>query len=300
MARDGDSIGGFEKADGAAPAMQAPRAVPGYGVRRFGAVNWLGLATLYRREVRRFLKVSFQTVLAPVVSSLLFLIVFKFAIGDGRPPVGGVPYLAFLAPGLVMMAMLNNAFANSSSSILISKVQGAIVDTLMPPLSPSELAAGYVAGAATRGVVVGAATALAMIPFMIAEPFDRNLQIWAILYFSLGASVMLGAVGVLAGIWSEKFDQLAAISNFLITPMAFLSGSFYSIRELHAQGRLPEIIYDISQWNPFFYMIDGFRYGFTGASDAPVWRAAAVVFGLNIALLAACQRLIKSGYKLKA
>ena len=250
MARDGNMAGHGRK-DGGERAGLAADAPPRFAVRHFGAVNGRGLWTLYKREVRRFLKVSFQTVLAPVVSSLLFLVVFKFAIGQGRPPVAGAPFLAFLAPGLVMMSILNNAFANSSSSLLISKVQGAIVDTLMPPLSPSELAAGYVGGGATRGVIVGAATALAMAPFIFAEPYAHEMHFWAIAYFAIGASVMLGAAGVLAGVWAEKFDQLSAITNFLITPMAFLSGSFYSIRELHETGRLPQIIYDLANGTRF-------------------------------------------------
>ena len=276
-----------------------PAATRPFGARQFGAVNWLGLWTLYMREVRRFMKVSFQTVLAPVVSSLLFLLVFMFAIGQTRGDVQGAPFVLFLAPGLVMMSILNNAFANSSSSLLISKVQGSVVDFLMPPLSASELTVGFLCGAATRGVLVGVVTGLAMSAVMMATAPMAISNVWAILYFGVSASVLLGAVGVLGGVWAEKFDQLAAVTNFVITPMAFLSGSFYSIAELHEAGRMPDWLFTATQLNPFFYMIDGFRYGFTGVADAPVLRGALVIAVLNVVMIFATYRMFKSGYRLK-
>ncbi|MEM1102784.1 MAG: ABC transporter permease [Pseudomonadota bacterium] len=276
-----------------APAAPGPdRAI---GERRFGAVNWLGVWTLYVREVRRFLKVAFQTVFAPVTSTLLFLLVFHLALGQNRGDVNGAPFIVFLAPGLAMMAILNNAFANSSSSLIIAKVQGSLVDILMPPLSAAELTAGLVLGAATRGLMVGVSTiaAMAIVMAWAGAPLSVH-NIFAAFYFALAASTMLGMVGVIAGIWAEKFDQLAVVTNFVITPMAFLSGTFYSIRDL------PETFYGVSQWNPIFYLIDGIRYGFTGVSDASVLRGALIAAALNVVLLAICYRLFKSGYKLRS
>ena len=268
-----------EAADGGA----APRA------REIGAVNWLGLWTLYKKEVRRFLKVSFQTVLAPVATTLLYMTVFSLAIGASRPAVNGVDFAVFLAPGLVMMGLLNNAFANSSSSLIVAKVQGNTVDFLMPPLSPGELAAAFIGGAMTRGIIVGAATAVCIAPFVglpVAHP-------WAVAYFGLGAAAMLAMIGVIAGVWAEKFDHLAVITNFIIMPLTFLSGTFYSIEIL------PEPFYTISHANPVFYMIDGFRYGFIGTADGDLWAGAAVVASLNLALLAATYLVLRSGWRLK-
>lgn len=272
---------------------------PEYGVRRFDGVNWLGVWTLYKKEVRRFLKVAFQTVLAPVISTLLFLLVFVAAWGD-RPPINVegtlVPFLAFLPPGLIMMAVLNNAFANSSSSLIIGKVQGNIVDVLMPPLSASELTAAFVLGAATRGLMVGAVTAVTCylfvggsVPLTIASPA-------ALLFFAVAASLMLAMAGVLAGVWAEKFDQLAAVTNFLVTPLAMLSGTFFSVKA----DNIPDFVATISHFNPFFYAIDGFRYGVIGASDAPVLLGAAVMIGVNAALYFVCYLVLKSGWRLKS
>ncbi|MFQ5561935.1 MAG: ABC transporter permease [Parvularculaceae bacterium] len=274
-----------------APGVPAPYA---FGERRFGAVNWLGLWTLYVKEVRRFLKVAFQTIIAPVISTLLFLVVFMQAFGAARGDVGGVPYIVFLAPGLIMMAILTNAFANSSSSLMISKVQGSIVDVLMPPLSPSEMAVAFVAGAATRGLLVGLVTALTSAGFMaFSDPMGLAVP-WAAAYFALAAAFMFGMLGVLGGVWAEKFDQLAAVTNFIITPLTFLSGTFYAI------SRLPEPFLTFSHFNPVFYLIDGFRYGFTGAAEASVLTGVLVTLGVNTVLAVWCYGLIKSGYKLKS
>lgn len=257
--------------------------------RRIGAINTLGLWTLYRKEVQRFLKVLVQTLLAPAVTTWLFIIVFSLAFGRNRPAVEGVPFVEFLAPGLILMSILNNAFANSSSSILVSKVQGNTVDYLMPPLSAGELAAAFIAGAATRGIMVGAVTAAAMLPFIDLVPDVP----WAALYFGLGAALMLGMVGVIGGVWAEKFDHMSAVTNFIIMPLTFLSGTFYSV------SILPEPFQTLSHWNPFFYMIDGFRYGFTGHADGNVAIGVAVVAGINLVLLVACYLVLRSGWRLK-
>ncbi len=257
--------------------------------RTFGAVNWLGLWTLCVKEVRRFLKVSTQTVAAPVVTTLLFLAIFSLALGRAVETVAGVPFTAFLAPGLIMMAMVQNAFANTSSSIVISKVQGNIVDVLMPPLSPGELTFGFAFGGVARGLVVGVTVGLAMSLFVHVRIHDLAF----VVYHGIAASLMLSLLGIAGGVWSEKFDHIAAVTNFVITPLAFLSGTFYSI------DRLPELGRVIAQWNPFFYMIDGFRYGFTGHADGSLVVGVFAVAGLNIVLWALCHWMFASGYKLR-
>lgn len=266
---------------GAAPLPPSPRTI--------GAVNWLGLWTLYKKEVRRFLKVSFQTVLAPVATTLLFMMVFALAIGVTREAPGGVPFVMFLAPGLIMMGLLNNSFANSSSSLIVAKVQGNTVDFLMPPLSPAELAAAFIGGAITRGVIVAAASAIVIVPF-VSLPITH---VWAILFYGIGAAAMLGMVGVIAGVWAEKFDHLAVITNFIIMPLTFLSGTFYSI------SILPEPFQTISHINPFFYLIDGFRYGFIGYADGNLAVGVAMVLAINAALLTATYLVLRSGWRLK-
>ena len=272
-----------------------PIAPQGFGVRRFGAVNWLGLQTLLAKEIRRYLKVSFQTIFAPVISTLLFLVVFMQAMGRGRAAIDGVPYVEFLAPGLVMMAILTNAFANSSSSIIIAKVQGSIVDVLMPPLSASELTVAFVAGAASRGLLVGLVAALTSAGFMAFSPTPMHIEhFWAVAYFSTCAALIFGMLGVLGGVWADKFDQLAVVTNFIITPLTFLSGTFYAITNL------PQPFLAFSHANPVFYLIDGFRYGFTGAAEAPVAVGAAVCLGLVIALGLSSYFVIKAGYKLQS
>lgn len=274
-------------------AASAPQSTDGSTIpqpRPLGAVNWLGLWTLYKKEVRRFLKVSFQTVLAPVATTLLYMIVFSLAIGSRRGEVMGVDFTAFVAPGLIMLGMLNNSFANSSSSLIVAKVQGNTVDFLMPPLSPGELAAAFIGGAVTRGVIVGAATALAVAPFV-----DVSIShLWAMLYFGLSAAAMMSMIGLIAGLWAEKFDHLAVITNFIIMPLAFLSGTFYSVEIL------PEPFYTISHVNPVFFMIDGFRYGFIGAHDSPLLIGGLVVLAINAALLIASYLLLRSGWRLKS
>jgi ABC-2 type transport system permease protein len=258
--------------------------------RAIGAVNWLGLWTLYKKEVRRFMKVSFQTVFAPVTTSLLFMLVFSVAIGSQRGEILGVPFTSFLAPGLVMLGILNNGFANSSSSLLVAKIQGNTYDFLMPPLSPAELCAAFIGGAMTRGVLVGVATACGIAPFV-----DLSItHVWAVLYFGLSAAAMMGMIGVLAGVWAEKFDHLSVITNFVIMPLAFLSGTFYSVEIL------PGIFYTLSHINPVFFMIDGFRYGFIGEHDSNLFVGAMVILAINLVLLASSYALIRSGWRLKS
>jgi len=253
------------------------------------ASNALGLYTLYMREVRRFLKVYTQTIVGPVVTTLLFLAVFALALGPVVTKVGGVPFMEFLVPGLIMMAMVQNAFANTSSSMMIAKVQGNIVDTFMPPLSAHELTRGHAMGGVTRGLMVGVAVAL-VVSFIV--PFGLH-NVGFILYFAVGASLMLSLLGVIGGIWSDKFDHIAALTNFVITPLSFLSGTFYSIQ------RLPEAAQMVAHFNPFFYMIDGFRYGIIGQADTSVWTGMAVVAVVDAALWWVCWRMFATGYKLK-
>jgi len=258
--------------------------------RDIGTVNWIGLWTLYQREVYRFLKVYTQTIAAPVVTTLLFYAVFALALGGVVRMAGSVPFLVFLGPGLIVMAMAQNAFANTSSSVVISKVQGNIVDVLMPPLSPLEMAVAYVGGGVTRGMFVGVVTAVAIwifVPLGIHSPAY-------ILFHGLMASMMLAQLGMIGGIWSEKFDHIAAFTNFVVTPLTFLSGTFYSV------DRLPPAFWWMAHFNPFFYMIDGFRYGFIGQSDGTLAIGIVVMLGINAALAALLLRMLSSGYKLKA
>lgn len=258
--------------------------------RRIGTVNWLGLWTLYLKEVQRFMTVATQTVAAPMVTTLLFLAVFTLALGRAVETVNGVPFAQFLAPGLVMMAMVQNAFANTASSLVISKVQGNIVDILMPPLSAAELTVGIALGGTTRGLVVGAATLIGMRIFVELGVHDVAF----VLFHAFAASLMLSLLGMIGGIWADKFDHMAAVTNFVITPFAFLSGTFYSIQ------RLPEFFQTLAHVNPFFYMIDGFRYGFTGVTDTEPLLGVAVMLGIDTALALICWLLFAIGYKLKA
>ncbi|WP_051152097.1 ABC transporter permease [Fodinicurvata sediminis] len=249
----------------------------------------MGLWTLYLKEVRRFLNVLTQTVVAPVVMSLLFLAVFTLALGRGSMSVAGIPYPVFLAPGLIIMQMLQNSFANTSSSLVIAKVQGNIVDVLMPPLSPGELVLGYVGGGMTRGLLVGFVAGLAVWPFVrygIHDPL-------AIIYYAINASMMLSLLGILGGVWADKFDHIAAVTNFVIMPLSFLSGTFYSVE------RLPDNWVFVAHLNPFFYLIDGFRYGIIGHSDSPIWMGALIVAVVNVLLWTLTYRMMATGYKLK-
>jgi ABC-2 type transport system permease protein len=257
--------------------------------RAYHGANWEGLRTLYVREVRRFWKVGTQTLLAPVVTALLYMLVFVVAVRGAAPPMQGVAFAEFVAPGLIMMQILSNAFANSSSSLLQAKMNGLIGDFIMPPLSASEQVAGFTLGAATRGVVVGAVTALAVLPF---TPIGVA-HLWAIVYFGLGASLIMGMLGLMAAIWSVKFDHIAAVGNFIIMPMTFLSGTFYVV------ARLPEPFRTASRFNPFFYLISGFRYGFIGHADGSLLAGVITTAVLCVVLAAICLWMFVTGYRLK-
>lgn len=259
------------------------------GTRRFGRWNGIGLATLIEREVKRFTAVWTQTLLAPLVTAGLFLAVFALAIGPARGEVMGVPFVEFLAPGILMMTVIQNAFANTSSSLMISKVQGNIVDTLMPPLSPAELVIGYVAGGIARGVLVAATIAVAL---MIALGHGMAHPLW-VLVFAVMGSAFLGGLGIVAAILSEKFDHMAAITNFLVVPLSFLSGTFYSIEGL------PGWMQTVTHLNPVFYLIDGCRYGFIGVSDSSPWLGLAVCTGATAAVLWLCWSWFRTGFRLK-
>ena len=263
---------------------------PAQGARRFGFVNWVGVWTLYLREVRRFWKVVFQTVGAPVVTTLLFLAIFSLALGGLRPDISGIPFTNYLAPGLVIMAMLQNAFANTSSSLLIGKVQGNVVDILMPPLSAGELTTAIALGGLTRGLVVGIFTFIGMTFFV---NFSLS-HIWAVLYFAVSGSLLMSFLGMLVGIWAEKFDHMQAITNFIVTPLTFLSGTFYSVEQL------PEPAQVFSSFNPFFYMIDGFRYGFIGQPEGNLLVGVLLLAALNIILWMSCYIMFARGYRIKA
>lgn len=252
--------------------------------------NWIGLKTLYLREIRRFLKVYTQTIAAPVVTTLLFLAVFTLAFGRGRGPVAGFPFIEFLPPGLIMMSILQNAFANTSSSMVISKVQGNIVDSLMPPLSAHELTFGFAMGGATRGILVGAVVTAVMAVVVTVHV----THVGYILFHGAAAALMLSLLGLIGGIWSEKFDHIAAVTNFVVTPLSFLSGTFYTI------DKLPPTFQTIAHFNPFFYAIDGFRYGFLGHSDVTPWVGVVVMAATDAFLWFVSYRMFATGYKLKA
>ncbi|MCV6597037.1 MAG: ABC transporter permease [Mangrovicoccus sp.] len=260
------------------------------GMRRFGRINWLGMATLAEREIRRFLAVWAQTLMAPLVTAGLFLVIFNIAIGPNRGAVMGVPFIEFLAPGILMMTVIQNAFGNTSSSMAGAKIMGNIVDTLMPPLSPAEILAGYLAGGMARGLLVGCAIlALTVVSLGlgVAHP------LWLLVFVLLGSALM-GALGLIAGIFANKFDQLAAITNFFITPLAFLSGSFYSV------DAVPEAMQFVLHANPMFYLIDGVRFGVLGVSDSSPWLGLIICSAATALVCALVLRLLRRGYRLKA
>ncbi|HZU63123.1 MAG TPA: ABC transporter permease [Novosphingobium sp.] len=260
-------------------------------------VNRLGLWTLYMKEVRRFFKVQTQTIWAPAITTLLFLVIFTVAMGRGNRMVLGVNFATFVAPGLIVMGMMQNAFANASFSFLAGKIQGTIVDYLMPPLSTGELMLALAGGAVTRGVLVGLALAGAMlvwpgVSLSVAHP-------WAVVWFGLMGTLMLAFVGLLSSIWAEKFDHNAAVTNFVIQPLSLLSGTFYVIDNLAPSFQA------VSRANPFFYVISGFRYGFLGQSDIGTTNAQVVQGALVLALLngllgALVYGLLRRGWKLKS
>lgn len=258
--------------------------------REIKGINIVGLQTLIGKEVGRFINVYTQTVIAPVVTTLLFYAVFALAFGGVTRTIGDIPYLTFLAPGLIMMTMVQNSFANTSSSMVIAKVQGNIVDILMPPLSAGELYWGYIIGGITRGIMVGGVVGI-VVALTVGVTLHSILYIFA---FAVLGTMMLSSIGLAAGIWSQKFDHIAAVTNFLVTPLTFLSGTFYSINQL------PEFWAHLAHFNPFFYMIDGFRYGFIGQSDGNVVIGLIFLTIINIVLGMTTWWMIKSGYKIKS
>jgi ABC-2 type transport system permease protein len=264
-------------------------------IRQYGVVNGLGLWTLYKREVGRFMKVWMQTVFAPVVTTLLFMTVFKLAFGDRGRLTGdfeGLNYNDFLAPGLVIMAILQNAFQNTSSSLVQAKFNSTHVDFLMPPLSPLELTAGFLGGAITRGLIVALISALGIELSGLADL--SVVHVWPIVWFSLTAAIILGALGAMGGIWADKFDHLSAVTNFVIVPLTFLSGTFYDIKVMK------EPFLTLAHLDPFFYMIDGFRYGFIGVANSSIVTGLWVTGALSVLSTAAVWWMFKVGYKLKA
>src|SRR5678816_1819084 len=260
------------------PSHQSPiwvQTPPGEPV--LTGVNWGGLKTLYIKEVRRFFKVQMQTVWAPAITTLLYLAIFTIALGRGGRTVMGVPFADFLAPGLIVMAMIQNAFANSSFSLLVGKIQGNIVDYLMPPLSTGELIAGLIGASVTRAFLVGFAVWLAMLlwPGVSVDIRRPELALW----FGLMGSLLLSFMGLLTSMWAEKFDHAAAVTNFVVTPLSLLSGTFYSVHQLSPTFQA------VSHANPFFYVISGFRAGFLGASDSPLLVGGLGLLALNLSLI---------------
>jgi ABC-2 type transport system permease protein len=266
------------------------------GVPTIRRVNWGGLQTLYVKEVRRFFKVQLQTVWAPAITTLLFLVIFTVALGrSGRVvEVGGttIPFADFLGPGLIIMGMIQNAFANSSFSLLVGKIQGNIIDYLMPPLSPGELIAALIGAAVTRAVLVGFAVFLAMQLWPGVDVMP--VKFWAVLWFGIMGSAMLAFLGLITSIWADKFDHAAAVSNFVVAPLSLLSGTFYSIDSLSPAFR------SVSHANPFFYVISGFRYGFLNVADSPVLFGAGLLLAINVALGAITYLALRKGWKLKS
>jgi ABC-2 type transport system permease protein len=254
------------------------------------SANYLSVWTLLKKEILRFLKVGIQTIIGPAVSSLLFLAVFNLALGRSVQSINGVDFANFIAPGLIMMTILQNAFANSASSIGQAKSQGNIVDILMAPLGDLELTLGYVGGSVARGLLCGMATSVGIFIFI---PFSI-FSISALLFYAVMGSMMMGALGTMVGIWADKWDQQQGITNFVVLPMTFLSGTFYSI------SKLPDFWQNFAHFNPFFYTIDGFRFAFLGVSDSSILLGIITLVLINFFLLFFCYSMFRTGYKLKS
>ncbi len=274
-----------------------PRSFPAMGTPVIQKINWIGLKTLYMKEVRRFFKVQTQTIWAPAITTMLFLVIFTVALGRGGKEVLGVNFATFVAPGLIVMGMMQNAFANSSFSFLAGKLQGTIIDFLMPPLTELELLIAMTSAAVTRAILVGLALTLAMalwpqVDLSMAHP-------WAVVWFGLMGSYFLAILGLFSSIWAEKFDHNAAVTNFVIAPLSLLSGTFYVI------DNLAPAFQAVSRFNPFFYIISGFRFGFLGASDIgdtnmAVLHTAIGLGVLNVVLSVIVYQVLRSGWKLKS
>ena len=252
--------------------------------------NYLCFFTLIKKEVFRFLKVGIQTIIGPAISSLLFLAVFSLALGRSVNSINGIDLAYFIAPGLIMMTMLQNSFANSASSIGQSKFQGNIVDVLMAPLNNIELALGYIIGSVFRGIICGIVTSLGVLIFIPLEIYSLA----HLIFFTFMGCIMMGSLGTIVGIWADKWDQQQGITNFIVLPLTFLSGTFYSIK------RLPEFWQKISSFNPFFYNIDGFRYAFTGVSDSSLIHGSIFLILINSFLILFCYLMFSKGYKIKS
>ncbi len=258
--------------------------------RHIGAFNKIGFWTLLKKEVSRFLKVYTQTIIAPVITTVLYFLIFSLAFGDVRNDIAGIGYITFLMPGLIMMAVAQNAFMNASSAMMISKYDGSIIDLMMPPLSNIEITAAKVLGGVVRGITVGL---VSIITFMFLAHMQVH-NLFFIVFHALAGSMLLGTMGFITGIWAEKFDHTAAVTNFLVTPMTFLSGTFYTVDQLSDIWQ-PLVIY-----NPFFYMIDGFRYGFIGYADSNLGAGIIALSVLNVVMFYIAYRMLKSGYKIKS
>ncbi|AEI37702.1 MAG: ABC transporter permease [Zymomonas mobilis subsp. pomaceae] len=262
-----------------------------FGKATITSINWEGLYALYVKEVRRFFKVQMQTIWAPVMSTLLFLVIFTVALGGGHKTLGW-DFAAFVAPGLIAMGMMQNAFANASFSLLVGKMQGTILDYLIPPIGSKELIAALLGAAMTRAFLVGFFLWLAMAfwPHVHYNP----MHIGAVFLFGFLGAMMLALIGLLTSVWADKYDHAASVSNFIIQPLALLSGTFYSVHSLHG------LFYDFSTWNPFFHVISGFRYGFIDVADANVTISASILIAVNIILSLVAYFLIARGWKLKS
>ncbi len=258
--------------------------------KKFGYINWIGFWTLYKKEVLRFLIVAIQTIISPLVTSLLFLLVLSLAIGNDRGVVMGFPFITFLAPGLIAMQVIQQAFSHSSSSIMIGKIQGNIVDILYAPLTAGEITLAINLAACTRSIMI-AFFSIFVFSFIVEIEILNFLSIF--IYTILG-SFILSSIGIIIGLWAEKFDHMASATNFIIVPLSFLSGTFYSI------DRLPSVLKNVSEWNPFFYIIDGFRYGFLGVADGSTNFGLFYLIILGFITWFAAYILFKKGYKIKS
>lgn len=266
--------------------------LPTPGVPVIPLVNWGGLYGLYIKEVRRFFKVQLQTIWAPAITTLLFLVIFTVALGGSGRTVMGIHFATFIAPGLIVMGMMQNSFANASFSLLSGKMMGTIVDYLMPPLATAELLLAFVGAAVTRAILVGIAVWAAMSLWKDVRVVPEHF--WAVAWFGLMGAILLALLGVLTSIWADKFDHAAAVTNFVVQPLAMLSGTFYSV------DRLSPAFHAISHANPFFYVISGFRYGFIGLSDSPIPLGALGLLAFNVVLGLICYLVLASGWKIKA
>ena len=260
------------------------------GVRRFGYINWVGTYSLYKKEVLRFLTVAGQTLFGPILTSILFLTVISLAIGDQRSNVLGVPYLEFLASGLIMMQVIQQSFAHSSSSLMMGKMMETITDVIHSPLSAAEVVIAITFAAASRGLLIAIVSTFIFIFFI--DLSIQNFLFW-VTYLFLGG-VFMGSLGIIVGLYADKFDQMSTVTNFIIVPLSFLSGTFYSI------DKLPEFLRILSGYNPFFHMIDGFRYSFIGKSDGSLTVGIILLTILSLLITYIAYLLFHKGYKIKS